>query len=239
MTVFRNIRTLLRTHKAQSAVTAVFALLTLYFLVTTLLTGHDYSFFPADMGIEEGESLYFTRVENVWVRRGIYRMEIEYSSEGGVISVRPEGTRVRNTYHGLPAGEDMTHSAYVYVDSAKGTVAIGIEGGEANFRPKRLRLTYLRLMTLGYHLEHTFLPFGFILLAVWLCFSEWVRALRFRGFYFFPAAVFSAVCFPCQMIQYGSDVSFPDYVRDYPADTVGSILLYYLSFLSLAVLLDA
>lgn len=225
--------------KVKLAITAVIGLILLYFVATTLMTGHDYSFLPTDMGIEEGESLYFTRIENVWVRRGIYRMEIEYSSEGGVISFRPEGIRVRNTYLGLPTGENMTHSAYVYVDSAKGTVAIGLEGGDTNFRPQRLRLTYLRLMTLGYHLEHTFLPFGFILLAVWLCFSEWVRALSFRGWYFFPAAVFSAVCFPCRMIQYGADVSFPDYIRDYPADTICSILLYYLSFLSLAVLLDA
>ena len=233
------IGTLVRTHPSQSAITAFFAVLTLYFLLTILAVGHAYEFGPADMGIAEGESVYFTRIEDVWVRRGIYRLEADYSTEGtSVIALHLGDLLARNNYVTLPVGEEVTHSEYFYMDSPKGVVAIGVEGGESNFHPVRIRLTYLKLITLGYHLEHTFLPFALILLAVWCCFPQWVRALTFRGWYFLPSLLFSVTCFLCRMTEYAVDVSFAEYVKVHPLDTAWSLFIYYLLFLSLAVLAE-
>lgn len=222
----------------QCIVVAILIAVALGFYIPFIRFNDQQSFTPEEIGITPGEEIMFTLIENVPVRRGIYTLELQYSSpDGSKVSVRSEQIRVRNTYLSYPAGENTTYSNLVYIDSSKGLISLGLENGAGTLQLQRLTLRYSFLLTMGYYFEHLLVPLGICVLAVMFCFGEWILALRMKKKYFIPALIMTVTSFLCRALQYSVDVNWSEYIRLYPRDTIFSWLFYYFSFLSTAVLL--
>ena len=231
--VFRGIKT------PKGLITLAVCAVALFILLPLFRFGDVSEYTAADLGLDEGQQITFIRIDEIPVKRGIYTMEFRYSSpDDSIISVHTEGVRVKNTYHYVPPGEDALYSHYLYVDSLDGVIAVGLENGYDSLQPVSFQLRYRLFLSLGYWLEHVFAPLALIILAVWLCFAEWIRAVTFRGLYFLPAGIMTLFSFLCRGMRYTANVSWSEYVKAYPMDTVYALLFYYFCFLSAAVLFD-